>query len=203
MSVKIVTKKNDFPKIEATLSGLKGKKVNVGVLGGGEQSWLAGIHEYGCNIKPGNAQYLTVPCNRKSFGKRAGDFDDLFVLTAHSGEKFLAQEVGKDKVECLFWLTKSVHIPERSFLRAGHDAHIDEILDKFDKRTAPLLASGQMDAEEACKELGILLSSKIKDFAKNLNEPAKSSVTIEANGGKSNPLMQTGAMIGAITYEVE
>ena len=50
MGAKIKTVKDDFPKIEKSLEGLNGKKVNVGVLGGGENAWLAGIHEYGCKI---------------------------------------------------------------------------------------------------------------------------------------------------------
>lgn len=169
MSVKIVTKKNDFPKIEATLSGLKGKKVNVGVLGGGEQSWLAGIHEYGCNIP--------VTDKMRQF--------------LHSKGLHLKPT------------TTEIHIPERSFLRAGHDAHIEEILDKFDKALMPSIVNGQISPDAACQAIGILLSSKIKDFAKELNEPAKHPFTLEMNGGKSNPLVQTGAMIGAITYEVE
>ncbi|MBR6613180.1 MAG: hypothetical protein IKK84_00245 [Clostridia bacterium] len=47
MSVKVTTIKNDFYKMEKTLNDLKGVSVNVGVLGGGEQAWLAAIHEYG------------------------------------------------------------------------------------------------------------------------------------------------------------
>lgn len=40
MGVKFKTKKNDFPKMAAAIEGLDGKKVSVGVLGGGESSWL-------------------------------------------------------------------------------------------------------------------------------------------------------------------
>lgn len=50
MGVKIRTKKNEFPKMEKEFNSLNGKKIQVGVLGGGENAWLAGIHEYGCTI---------------------------------------------------------------------------------------------------------------------------------------------------------
>lgn len=50
MGVKVQTKKNDFPQMEKEYNSLKGKKIQVGVLGGGENAWLAGIHEYGCTI---------------------------------------------------------------------------------------------------------------------------------------------------------
>lgn len=48
--IKVTTHKNDFPKMEKSISDLNGLKVNVGVLGG-EHAWLASIHEYGCRIK--------------------------------------------------------------------------------------------------------------------------------------------------------
>lgn len=51
MGVKIKTSKNDFYKIEQAAKKLNGKKVMVGVLGGGENAWLASIHEYGCKIR--------------------------------------------------------------------------------------------------------------------------------------------------------
>ena len=60
MGVKWKTTKNDFPKVEASIKKLDGKKVSVGVLGGGEQAWLAAIHEYGCIIEvtPAMRAYL-------------------------------------------------------------------------------------------------------------------------------------------------
>lgn len=50
MGVKWKTTKNDFPKMQASIQRLKGRKVSVGVLGGGENALLASIHEYGCQI---------------------------------------------------------------------------------------------------------------------------------------------------------
>ena len=60
MAVKWKTTKNNFPKMERSIENLDGKKVSVGVLGGGENSWLASIHEYGCKIKvtPKMRKYL-------------------------------------------------------------------------------------------------------------------------------------------------
>ena len=51
MAVKYTTKKNMFPKMEANIKKLHGKNIKVGHLDGGEQAWLAGIHEYGCDIE--------------------------------------------------------------------------------------------------------------------------------------------------------
>lgn len=50
MAVRWRTTRNNFPRMSAAVENLDGKKVQVGVLGGGETAWLASIHEYGCVI---------------------------------------------------------------------------------------------------------------------------------------------------------
>ncbi len=49
MAVKYKVKKDRIPEVISSMRSLNGKKVNVGALRG-EHAWLAGIHEYGCNI---------------------------------------------------------------------------------------------------------------------------------------------------------
>lgn len=49
MGVKHKTIKNEFPSMKKRVEDLNGEAVEVGVLQG-ESKWLAGIHEYGCNI---------------------------------------------------------------------------------------------------------------------------------------------------------
>ena len=48
MGIKFKTTTNRFPDMQAALSVIDGKTINVGVKG--EQAWLASIHEYGCKI---------------------------------------------------------------------------------------------------------------------------------------------------------
>lgn len=48
MGVKITTKTNKFPEMQARINNLNGRKIKVGVTG--ENAWLASIHEYGCKI---------------------------------------------------------------------------------------------------------------------------------------------------------
>lgn len=50
MGVKHTTKKNLIPKMQKQMELVKGEAVEVGVLEG-ESKWLAGIHEYGCEIR--------------------------------------------------------------------------------------------------------------------------------------------------------
>lgn len=198
--IKIKTVKDKIPDMIKTFESLNGKKVQVGVFDG-ENAWLARIHEYGCDIRAKKAQYLTIPISPKSIGKKAGEFDDLFFVQAKSGEKFLARDVRKGEIELLYWLTKSVKIPERSFLRAGFDENVKEI-NKYSDILLKKVATGEMSEREYLDNIGQRLSSKIKTFARNLNSPANSRVTRE-NKGSSNPLVDTGQMIRGITWKVD
>lgn len=97
--------------------------------------------------------------------------------------------------------TTVITIPERSFLRSGFDAHNKEVLKKVEA-TMPDVLIGTMTVEKYCEIIGLLLASKIKEYARDLRSPANHPFTI-AQKGSSNPLVDTGSMIGGITYEVE
>lgn len=198
--VKWKTKKNKIPDMITQLEILDGKKIEVGVFGD-ENAWLAAIHEYGCNITAKNAQYLTVPVHPKAKGKKAKDFSDIFFYESESGEKFLVREKGKDSIEVLYWLTKSVKIPERAFLRNGHDENIDKIMKKADTLIKQVV-SGKMTAEMCLDLLGQSLATKIKTYARDLDNPPNSWATQEAKGD-DNPLDDTGKMINSIKWRIK
>ena len=97
--------------------------------------------------------------------------------------------------------TKEIVIPERSFLRGGWDAHHEAVI----KQTDPLIAdvtAGKMSADQFCEVVGLLLKSKIQDYAVDLRNPANHPFTVQRKGS-SNPLVDSGDMIGALSYEVE
>jgi hypothetical protein len=94
--------------------------------------------------------------------------------------------------------TTHIHIPERSFLRTGYDKYRDNVMEKA-KMLLQDVAAGRMDANLCVKALGIELSSKIKDYARDLNSPANHPFTADRKGS-SNPLVDTGDMIGGITW---
>lgn len=167
MGVKWKTKKNLFPEMETSLKRLDGKTVSVGVLGGGEQAWLASIHEYGCRIK--------VTDRMRAYLHKTGLH--LKATTTH------------------------IVIPERAFLRNGYDESKDEVLDKCEQTIADVIG-GTMSADQFCELVGLLLKGKIQDYARNLDSPPNHPYTVE-NKGSSNPLVDTGDMIGAISYKVE
>lgn len=97
--------------------------------------------------------------------------------------------------------TTQIVIPERSFLRAGFDEHNEEVLRQVDALIGDVV-EGAMSAQEFGKVIGLLLKSKIQEFAIDLKSPALHPFTVSRGGG-TNPLVGTGAMIGAIDYEVK
>lgn len=167
MGVKWKTTKDAFPKVQATLEQIDGKKVSVGVLGGGEQSWLASIHEYGCRIE-------VTPKMRKYLAATG-----LYLKST----------------------TTHITIPERAFLRNGYDENKDEVISKAEAVLGDVIG-GTMSANQFFELIGLLMKSKIQDYARDLDTPPNHPYTIERKGS-SNPLVDTGDMIGAIDYKVE
>lgn len=94
--------------------------------------------------------------------------------------------------------TTRIHIPERSFLRTGYDQNRDDVLRKASKVMADVSA-GKTTARGMYQAVGIELSSKIKDYARDLDSPANHPFTTDRKGS-SNPLVDTGDMIGGITW---
>ena len=200
------TKVNKIPSIMETMKEINGKRIQVGVLEG-EHQWLAGIHEYGMDIKAKNGKYLTVPIHPKAKGKKASEFKDLFRIKAKDGNLFLARNIKRGKykgeTEFLYWLTDRVTIPERSFLRAGHDDVIKDVM-KYNDRLLKQVAIGKMSADDYLKAIGQQLSTQIKRYARDLDDPPNAKITQNVKGD-NNPLIdhKTGGMIAGITWRAE
>lgn len=163
MAVKHKTVLNKFPEMNQQMELMNGQGVEVGVLKG-ENKWLAGIHEYGCDIK-------VTPKMRRYLARRG-----LYLKAS----------------------TTHIKIPERSFLRTGYDQNRDAVAKKSSQLMAEV-AAGNMTAKGCFTAVGLELSSKIKDYATDLSSPGNHPFTVE-NKGSSNPLVDTGDMIGSITW---
>lgn len=166
MGVKWTTKTNDLPEIAKTLTALNGKSVKVGAFEG-ENAWLAGIHEYGCNI--------TVTPKMRAF--------------LHANGLHLSDS------------TRVIRIPERSFLRTGHDANADRILKQTERALGQVIA-GKMSIDDMLDLYGEQMATAIKTFARDLRTPPNHPYTIDKKGS-SNPLVDTGQMIESITWKKE
>lgn len=199
MSVKWKTVKNNIPIVESNIKGIKSKKVKIGAFKG-DMFWLAGIHEYGADVKAKNVQYLTVPVCSEAAGRKASEFSNLFVYTSKKGNKMLARNEGGE-LKFYYWLTPSVKIPERSFLRKGHDENADRIIRQTERALGQVVA-GHMSIDDVLDLYGQQMSRAISTYMRDLKSPPNSPITIE-NKGSSNPLADTGQLIESIDWRVE
>lgn len=98
--------------------------------------------------------------------------------------------------------TTQIVIPERAFIRNGFDKYHEEVLDKIDNLLRPALEGNTSAVDTMLNATGLLLQSKLKLYARDLNSPQNHPFTV-ARKGSSNPLVDSGAMINSITYKVE
>lgn len=96
--------------------------------------------------------------------------------------------------------TDHITIPERSFIRAGWDQHEKDVLDKSDELILDVINNG-ISVDTFLDALGQESRDLIRDFARDLRNPANHPFTVEQKGS-SNPLVDSGGLIGAITYEI-
>ena len=97
--------------------------------------------------------------------------------------------------------TTEIVIPERSFIRNGHDANIDRVINQTERAIIQVLA-GKMSRDDLCDLCGEQLATAIKTYARNLSKPKNHPYTVEQKGS-SNPLVDTGDMIEHIDWKVE
>lgn len=164
MGVKYKTIKNRLPEIETALQGLQGRTVKVGSLQGGH-AWLAGIHEYGCDIP--------VTDKMRAYLHRQG---------LHL----------KDS-------TTHIKIPERSFLRNGHDENVDRVLTQTGRAIGQVIA-GKMSVDDLLDLYGEQMATAIKTYMRDLSSPPNHPYTVEQKGS-SNPLIDTGQLLESIIWE--
>ncbi|MCM3598706.1 hypothetical protein M4D55_23385 [Metabacillus idriensis] len=96
--------------------------------------------------------------------------------------------------------THTIRIPERSFIRAGWDSNEREILDKCEEllKDAFIL---NVPASAVVDGMGQETRDRIKDYARDLDNPDNHPFTVERKGS-DNPLVDTGHMIQSIDYEI-
>ena len=92
-------------------------------------------------------------------------------------------------------------IPERSFIRAGFDTEKNNISNDMIK-IAERVVDGQIKVKTGLNLLGDATKGRIQEFAVDLSDPPNAQATIDAKGS-SNPLVDTGQMIGSIDYKVK
>ena len=191
-------------RVRAELNRLAQMQIRVGVLGSedGELLRIAYVHEFGATITPRNARNLAIPLSPAARKKSPRDYDDAWVLD--NGEnRFLVRSKGRngDQIEFLYLLVPKVTIPERSFIRAGYDSGKDKIAKACEQAVRAIVFDG-LDAETAAARIGTAGVGIIKRYMRSGAILPKGSLTLASSPGKTTPLIQSGRLANAISYEV-
>lgn len=97
--------------------------------------------------------------------------------------------------------TTTIEIPERSFMRTGRKLYEKDIANKT-KKLMPDVLQGGVPVSLFMEMIGEEYAGKIQKNLRDLSSPANSPMTVE-NKGSSNPLIDTGRLMGAIKSEVK
>lgn len=97
--------------------------------------------------------------------------------------------------------TDTITIPERSFIRGGFRVNKNKFVRHYKEMFTKSLEE-RVNVEVVTNRMGSELAGDIQDYAVDLRKPENHPFTI-AQKGSSNPLVDTGRMIGAITHKVE
>lgn len=96
--------------------------------------------------------------------------------------------------------TTYIHIPERSFIRAGWDENENDVLDKSEEFLKDAFVLN-ISAQSIMDAMGQEARDVLKDYARDLRDPANHPFTIRQKAS-SNPLVDSGNMIHSIDYEI-
>ena len=72
-------------------------------------------------------KFLTIPIHRTSYGKRAGEFDDLLFITTRSGAKLLIRRAANGNLIPMFLLVQKVDQKQDRTLLPSDDAYLEEM----------------------------------------------------------------------------
>jgi len=108
---------------------------------------------------------------------------------------------GTDLLDVAFWNEFGTSsIPERSFIRVGVRANLDD-LNKLAADLVKELNEGKIDIETAGEALGLKAAAGVKNYIVELTSPPNAPATIKIKKS-SNPLVDTGLLNQSITHEI-
>ena len=202
---------NNIPKLMKSLKQFNDATISVGVPDGKKNregvtlTDIAAVHEFGATITAKKKKYLAIPLQRKYKGRSPREFNDLFFVPSKSGDGgTLCKSKGKGKkakVEACYWLTKSVKIPERSFLRACVDEKQEEFYKFAEKKLDEWLQTNS-DPTPMLNALGEQFVGYVKKYINDLSSPPNALITKNVKGS-ANPLIDTGNLRDSIEWEIK
>lgn len=96
--------------------------------------------------------------------------------------------------------TKVIKIPERAFLRNGHDENADRIITQTE-RMISMVVAGKKSVDDMLNECGRQFATAIKEYMGETK--ANHPFTIEQKGSSTPLTGATGALVNSIDWEVE
>ena len=93
------------------------------------------------------------------------------------------------------------NIPSRQFFRTALNNNRKYIKDEL-KKLLQKVALGEMKGEIALKSIGLEVQGLIQDSIKNGNWESNAPSTIRAKNGTGQPLIETGSMLRAVSFEI-
>ena len=92
-------------------------------------------------------------------------------------------------------------IPSRPFFRTALNNNRKYIKEQL-KELLGKVATGKMTGEKALKSIGLEVQGLIQDSIKNGNWESNAPGTIRAKNGMGQPLIDTGSMLRAVSFEI-
>lgn len=130
---------NRVPVDSGALRDSVGFKVDDGILYVYANMEYAAIQEFGGEITPQQKQALAVPIHPDAKQKAPRDFSDLVLIKRANRPPLLVRLIGKGKVQrmdIMFVLVKSVHIPPQPYLGPALYQNQDKIIEVFSANAA-------------------------------------------------------------------
>lgn len=123
-------------------------------------------------------------------------------IAGHTKAKvgFPASATSQDIVNKAVWNNfGTVNIPERPFMSNAFDDNRAKYIEAL-RISAAKVMRGEVQVGEVAAKLGIVFADDIRQEIVDLDSPANAPSTV-AKKGSSNPLIDTGEMKNAVTYQ--
>lgn len=98
--------------------------------------------------------------------------------------------------------TTEIHIPERSFVRRTYQEKRNKI-NNFIKNQINELLTFRINTQTFYNRVGTYLTGLTQETLTEVNTPPNHPFTLQQKAPKTNPLIDTGRLRGAITYKIE
>ncbi|VDG32878.1 hypothetical protein [Lactobacillus brevis] [Lactiplantibacillus mudanjiangensis] len=190
---------NRIPELVAEMKELSQLNLVVGVPVDDEfLQMIARVNENGLTLRAKH-NYLTIP-TAAADGRKAKDVPGLF---RPKGKMVLAvaDKSSHNGIKVMFVLKESVRIPPRPFIRFTYN-HCRDDWQSLMRRQVGLLMDGKATARSVMNALGRQISNDIKRTIKQMQSPRNAPLTV-ARKGFDDPLIDTGKLIGSITWKIE